>query len=117
MFNYTSEELHLHLLNMAKVFHLVCEQNNLTYYMLGGTMLGAVRHQGFIPWDDDMDFGMPRDDYNKFVEIASKVLPSYYEIRYFIENSLSTLLGRKKLKTNNSFKRTLFSAFQRFFSS
>lgn len=53
------------LLDMFVWFHQFCEQNGLRYYMLGGTMLGAVRHQGFIPWDDDIDVGMPRSDYQR----------------------------------------------------
>jgi len=57
------------LLEMMKWFHELCRDNDLTYYALGGTMLGAVRHQGFIPWDDDVDVGMPRKDYEKFIEI------------------------------------------------
>ena len=51
------------LLEMLRWFHGYCEANDLRYYAQGGTMLGAVRHQGFIPWDDDVDIGMPRADY------------------------------------------------------
>lgn len=51
-------------------FHKFCVEHNLRYYMLGGTMLGAVRHQGFIPWDDDIDVGMPRKDYEKFLVLT-----------------------------------------------
>ncbi len=60
-----SDMLKEKLVAMFKWFHTFCEENGLTYYMLGGTMLGAVRHGGFIPWDDDIDIGMPREDYNK----------------------------------------------------
>ena len=50
---------------MLKWFHAFCEEHHLRYYALGGTMLGAARHHGFIPWDDDIDVGMPRNDYTR----------------------------------------------------
>ena len=49
--------LQLALLEIMQDFHKACVENNITYYMLGGTFLGAIRHGGFIPWDDDMDIG------------------------------------------------------------
>ena len=58
------------LIEMMKL----CEQHGLRYYLLGGTFLGAVRHQGFIPWDDDIDIGMPRADFETFCELAPKEL-------------------------------------------
>lgn len=63
-----------------KLFKKICDDNNLRYYMIGGTLIGVVRHNGFIPWDDDIDIGLPRPDYNKFLEIAPKYLPEYMEI-------------------------------------
>ena len=57
------EELKKTELELLKAFAEVCRQLGLRYYVLGGTMLGAVRHQGFIPWDDDIDVGMLREDY------------------------------------------------------
>ena len=71
------------LLKMMKEFHQVCVDNGLTYYMLGGTCLGSIRHKGFIPWDDDMDIGMPRKAYNEFIQKAQKILPPHMEIRYY----------------------------------
>ena len=82
--NYDPTILHQRLLEIGTNFHIACEKLGLKYYMLGGTMLGAVRHNGFIPWDDDMDFGMPRDDYDSFIQNASSVLPPYYELRFYL---------------------------------
>lgn len=66
----------LHRVDMEIVKNVIdiCEKNNLEYFMLGGTMLGAIRHKGFIPWDDDIDLGLPRKDYDRFLEIAPKQL-------------------------------------------
>jgi len=64
--------VHEILLNMLKWFHDFCIDNNLNYYVIGGTMLGAIRHKGFIPWDDDIDVGMPRRDYDEFIRLTSK---------------------------------------------
>ena len=51
-------------------FAAICDRHGLAYFAAYGTALGAIRHQGFIPWDDDMDFGMPREDYEKFMAVA-----------------------------------------------
>ena len=56
-------------LMILKEFIKICEENNLTYYMYAGSLLGSIRHQGFIPWDDDLDVVMFRDDFDKFKEI------------------------------------------------
>lgn len=72
--------LHQVDMEIAKAVVSICDKHNLTYYMLGGTMLGAIRHGGFIPWDDDIDLGMPRDDYERFLELAPVELPKHMKV-------------------------------------
>ena len=76
-------DIQLKELEIAKALAGVCEEHHLTYYMVGGTLIGAVRHQGFIPWDDDMDFAMPRADYEFFLREAYKSLPPNICVDHF----------------------------------
>ena len=66
------------LLDIAREIKRVCEENDIRYFMYRGTFLGAVRHLGFIPWDEDMDFAMLREDYEKFCRIAPQALGKDY---------------------------------------
>ncbi|MDO5055523.1 MAG: LicD family protein, partial [Pasteurella oralis] len=64
----TLREHQLITLDILKYFNKICIENNIKYSLGGGTLIGAVRHQGFIPWDDDIDVYMCRDEYEKFVQ-------------------------------------------------
>ena len=57
-------------LEIGKEVKRICEKHNIKYFLDGGSLLGAIRHNGFIPWDDDMDFGMVRDEFEKFLKVA-----------------------------------------------
>jgi len=63
------------MLRLLKIFDAICNEAGLQYWLDGGTLLGAMRHSGFIPWDDDVDVKMPIDDYHRFLALASDVLP------------------------------------------
>ena len=65
-------------LEMVMKVKEICDSNGIQYFLDGGTLLGAVRHQGFIPWDDDLDIGMLRKDYEKFISIAQPALGDQY---------------------------------------
>lgn len=72
----TLRQAQLVMLRMLKIIDYICIQHGLEYWLCSGTLLGAVRHKGFIPWDDDLDICMMRDDYEKFLMICSKELPN-----------------------------------------
>lgn len=63
------------MLKILVEIHRICVENDITYWLEAGTLLGAIRHKGFIPWDDDCDVSMPRKDYERFLQIAQEKLP------------------------------------------
>lgn len=88
----------------------VFENNNLTYYLSGGSFLGAVRHQGFIPWDDDIDISMPRKDYDFFLkqcsqELSDNLFVQNFETdtkyRYYITRVLDSSFNIEEIRTGN----------------
>lgn len=68
----SKKEVQQMLVGILDAFVAYCQKHGLRYYLVGGTLLGAVRHQGFIPWDDDIDVGMPRKDYESFLQLVKK---------------------------------------------
>ena len=85
-FEYTKENLRkLQLVELEMLIELdrICRENNINYIIDAGTLLGAVRHGGFIPWDDDIDVAIPRADYDKLIEIFKHD----YADKYYILNA------------------------------
>ncbi len=88
-------------LDLLNKFQLVCQKHGIRYYAIGGTLLGAVRHQGFIPWDDDIDIAMFREDYKKLQSIAA----DEFEKPYFFQDEYTdpgVLYGHAKLRNSNT---------------
>ncbi len=78
--NPQTKELQRVILGILKAIDKVCKEHGLRYYLIAGTMLGAVRHKGFVPWDDDADVALPRKDYDILLANANKWLPEEYEL-------------------------------------
>lgn len=80
MASYDIRPLQLRILNILLALDRVCKEHNLRYYLWAGTMLGAIRHKGFIPWDDDLDIAMPRKDYDLLMKNAKDWMPEPFEV-------------------------------------
>lgn len=81
--NLTIEEIHELETEMLKEMHDICEKHNITYYLSGGSVLGAVRHKGPIPWDTDVDVVVPYNEYDNFLEKTRKELPDKFHVFYY----------------------------------
>ena len=92
-------------LEIIKDIDRVCRENNICYMAAGGTALGSVRHQGFIPWDDDVDLLMPRPDLQRFLEIFDRTLGDKYEItspasKYPLESMITAVYRKGTVKAS-----------------
>lgn len=81
----------------------ICRENDIDYFIDGGTLLGAVRHSGFIPWDDDIDLGMPKTDFDRFCEIAPALLPKGYSLHTSTNTKGFSALWAKVFKDGTQF--------------
>lgn len=72
--------LQIKILEIYKEFKRICDNHDLRYFATGGSAIGAVRHKGFVPWDDDLDIDMPAEDYLRFIDIAKHELPRSFQI-------------------------------------
>lgn len=86
MDNNILKKLHKEQIEILDFIVEILKKNKLEYVLVGGTLLGAVRHQGYIPWDDDLDIGMPRKDYEQFLNIAENELRDKYILDYHKKN-------------------------------
>ena len=77
------KEIHGYILDILKDIDRFCTEEGLRYSMAYGTLLGAVRHKGFIPWDDDIDLMMPREDFERFVRTLPLHIPCQHSRRAF----------------------------------
>ena len=73
-------ELQSEILSIYKEINKVCKRNNIDCIAVAGTCLGAVRHQGFIPWDDDLDIGVAIEDYDRLLSLLRKELPPHLKV-------------------------------------
>ncbi len=88
-------------LNLLKSFVDICNKLNLNYYLVCGTALGAVKYGGFIPWDDDVDVGLPREDYDVFCEKAQELLPEGFFLQtYTTDNNYPCIFA--KIRNSNT---------------
>ena len=83
----TVRKIQLANLKMMTIFKDLCDKNNLQYWLDFGNLLGAVRHKGFIPWDDDVDLGMMREDYEKFISLYKNGIPEYEDLYLEFDNN------------------------------
>lgn len=94
-----ADQLHMCLMIIAEEIKRICEKHNISYFIIGGTLLGAVRHKGFIPWDDDMDIGMIRSEYDRFVAIVNKEIgPDFFVTSNESEENYGKLYLKVRLK-------------------
>lgn len=106
----TLRRLQLTQLEILNQIDGICRKNNIRYSLYGGTLLGAVRHQGFIPWDDDLDVCMPRAEYERFIEIWLKNSPEGYVLQNKENDPCFTQSFTKIRKEHTTFLQFEFEA-------
>ena len=93
--------IQVEILNVFREFKRICDENGLRYFAIGGTCIGAIRHKGFIPWDDDLDVAMPWEDYVRFRTLAAEKLEAPFEL-FDSNNHKRSLVRFLKLHNRNT---------------
>ena len=97
------------LLDLLIEFDRVCKKHNLRYFLCVGTLLGAIRHKGFIPWDDDIDVSMPRDDYEKLLKLSDEFKEPYFlQTPYTDKNSFYSFAKLRNSNTTQASRHFIF---------
>lgn len=92
------------LLVILKDIDAICRRYNITYWLNGGSALGAVRHKGFIPWDDDADIAMMRDDFNRFIDVMKEECPDRYVFQCFqTDDRYNVLIPGMKIRMKGTY--------------
>lgn len=103
------KKIQIAILMIAKDIEAICDKYNIPYFISSGTMLGAIRHKGFIPWDDDFDIGMKRREYDRFIEICKREMD---QNKYFIQDEYTEenyAFSFCKIQLNNTYFMESFS--------
>lgn len=80
----TRKKLWVCEIELLELLERTCQENDIDFFLIAGSAIGAIRHQGFIPWDDDIDIGMKREDFEKFLKTSKKSWPQYIDVQYGI---------------------------------
>jgi lipopolysaccharide cholinephosphotransferase len=100
----TVRDVQLVLLDMLKDIDAICVRHDIPYFLNGGSALGAFRHQGFIPWDDDIDIAMMDNDFERFLEVASEALGQDYAIHaYEIDRCYNVCIPGMKIRKKGTY--------------
>lgn len=104
------KKLQKYILEIMIVVDEFCKNNNITYYLGEGTLLGAVRNRGFIPWDDDADIVMPRDDYERFLKLAANGLKDGYQLDCVETNPNHwSIVSTVQITRETEFEKTMYN--------
>lgn len=100
----TVRDLQLVLLEMLKDIDALCRKNDIPFWLNGGSALGAVRHKGFIPWDDDADIAMMREDYERFIKVMQEQCPDQYVFQCFdTDDRYNVLIPGMKIRRKGTY--------------